>query len=190
MRIAIIGGGIGGLSAALAFRQFGFEPQVFEQAPELLEVGAAIAVWPNAMRLLQRLGVGESVIQHAGVIEQVRWLTQDGTPLNHVHFQPEDAPALALHRAELQRALVRALPANSIHLGHVFLDCHQEEDFVTARFANGSSIECDVLIGADGLHSQVRKQFLDDEPPSFPATVAAGAELRTPPLLQRWPALP
>ena len=167
MRIAIIGGGIGGLSASLALRQFGFEPEVFEQAPELLEVGAAIAVWPNAMRLLQRLGIGGTVVQHAGVIEQVRWLTQDGTPLNHVRLQPTDAPAVALHRAELQSALVRALPANSIHLGHVFVGCRQEGALVNARFAGGSSIDCDLLIGADGLHSQVRKQFLDDQPPSF-----------------------
>ena len=66
MRIAIIGGGIGGLTAALALRQFGFEPKVFEQAPVLLEVGAAIIMWPNAMRVLHRLGLAESVRQHAG----------------------------------------------------------------------------------------------------------------------------
>ena len=165
MRIAIIGGGIGGLSASLALRQFGFEPEVFEQAPELLEVGAAIAVWPNAMRLLQALGIGETVIQHAGVIEQVRWLTEDGSPLNQMRFQPTDAPAVALHRAELQSVLLRALPENSIHLGHVFLGWQQEGDVVSGRFADGSSIACDLLIGADGLHSQVRTQLLDDGPP-------------------------
>ena len=66
MRIAIIGGGIGGLTAALALRQFGFEPTIFEQAPELLEVGAAILMWPNAMRVLHRLGLAEAVRQHGG----------------------------------------------------------------------------------------------------------------------------
>jgi 2-polyprenyl-6-methoxyphenol hydroxylase-like FAD-dependent oxidoreductase len=166
MRIAIIGGGIGGLSASLALRQFGFEPEVFEQAPELLEVGAAIAVWPNAMRLLQRLGIGEAVIQHAGIIEEVRWRTQDGRSLNQVRFQKTDAPAVALHRAELQSVLVRALPADSIHLGHVFLGWQQKGDVVTARFADGSAVECDLLIGADGLHSHVRGQLLADGPPT------------------------
>jgi 2-polyprenyl-6-methoxyphenol hydroxylase-like FAD-dependent oxidoreductase len=166
MRIAIIGSGIGGLSASLALRQFGFEPEVFEQAPQLLEVGAAIAVWPNAMRLLRDLGLGETVIQHAGIIEQVRWLTEDGRLLNHVRFQQTDAPAVALHRAELLSVLLGALPANSIHLGRVFLGWQQERDVVSARFADGPSIECDLLIGADGLHSRVRTQLLDDGPPS------------------------
>src|ERR1043166_4427824 len=61
MRIVIVGGGVGGLSAAVALRREGFEPQVFEQAPALLEVGAAIAVWPNAMRVLRRLGRADAV---------------------------------------------------------------------------------------------------------------------------------
>ena len=73
-KIAIIGGGIGGLASALALRQVGYAPEVFEQAPELLEVGAAIALWPNAMRILEQLGLGEEILHHAGTIEQVRWL--------------------------------------------------------------------------------------------------------------------
>src|SRR3981189_3086805 len=82
--IAIIGGGIGGLTAALALRQFGFEPEVFEQAPALLDVGAAIAVWPNAMRILEQLGLSEKIMQQAGVIKQVRWLDCHGKILNQV----------------------------------------------------------------------------------------------------------
>jgi len=61
VRIAIIGGGIGGLTAALALRQYGFEPEVFEQAPALLDVGAAIAIWPNAMRVLTRLNLADKI---------------------------------------------------------------------------------------------------------------------------------
>lgn len=167
MRIAIIGGGIGGLSTALALRQSGFAPDVFEQAPELLEVGAAIAVWPNAMRILQRLGVGETVLQHAGVIEQVRWLNQDGRLIREVRLPPTDAPAVALHRAELQSELLHALPEKSIHLGHPFEAYDREGDTINARFADGSLIECDMLVGADGLHSHVRAQLLGDAPPSF-----------------------
>src|SRR5215471_9409183 len=120
MRIAIIGGGIGGLNTALALRKFGFEPQVFEQAPDLLEVGAAILMWPNAMRVLHRLGLAETIRQHGGILNQARWLTRDGKLLKDFRLPKTDVPAVALHRAELQRTLLQALPRDSIHLGHVF----------------------------------------------------------------------
>src|SRR5690349_749457 len=94
MRIAIIGGGIGGLTAALALRQFGFEPQIFEQAPHLLEVGAAILMWPNATRVLHRLGVADTIRRRGAVLEKSRWLTRDGKLLNQFSFPKTDVPAL------------------------------------------------------------------------------------------------
>ena len=166
MRIAIIGGGIGGLTAALAFRQFGFEPQIFEQAPHLLEVGAAILMWPNAMRVLHRLGVADTIRGHGGALENSRWLTRDGKLLNQFSFPRTDLPAVALHRADLQQALVHALPQDSIHLDHVFEAYDQLPDRIVARFNGATSFECDVLIGADGLHSRAREQLLNDGAPT------------------------
>jgi len=165
MRIAIIGGGIGGLTAALALRQFGFEPEVFEQAPELLEVGAAIIMWPNAMRILDRLELGDAVRQHGGVVEQTHWLKHNGRLLNQVRLPKTDAPAVALHRAELQKILLHALPQDSIHLGHVFEGWEQPPDRIILHLRDRAPLECDVLIGADGLHSRARMQLLDDGPP-------------------------
>lgn len=165
MRIAIVGGGIGGLTAALALRQFGFEPQVFEQAPELLEVGAAIIMWPNAMRVLHRLGLAEMVRHDGGTLENACWLRRDGRLLNQFALPKTDLPAIVLHRAHLQQALLGALPPDSIHLGHVFEACEQQSDVVAAKFADGSSLEFDLLIGADGLHSHVRAKLLNDGPP-------------------------
>jgi 2-polyprenyl-6-methoxyphenol hydroxylase-like FAD-dependent oxidoreductase len=165
MRIAIIGGGIGGLTAALALRQFGFEPTIFEQAPELLEVGAAILMWPNAMRVLHRLGVATAVRQHGAVLEQAIWLNQDGKQLNRFQLPKSDEPAIALHRADLQELLVEALPRESIHLGHVFDKFEQRQKDLVVHFTNGASTECDVLIGADGLHSRARFQLLNDGQP-------------------------
>jgi 2-polyprenyl-6-methoxyphenol hydroxylase-like FAD-dependent oxidoreductase len=178
--IAIIGGGIGGLSAALALREFGFEPEVFEQAPALLDVGAAIAIWPNAMRILERLGIAEKIVERAGVIKQVRWLNQEGKLLNTVRIskhtaeattintirQPE-APAVAVHRADLQYTLLHALPSSSIHLGSVFLNLQQDGKQIYAHFANREPIACELLIGADGLHSHMRSQVVDDGPPIY-----------------------
>jgi len=166
MRIAIIGGGIGGLTAALALRQFGFEPVVFEQAPELLEAGAAILMWPNAMRVLHRLGLAETIRQHGGILEHARWMNRDGKLLNHFQLPKTEMPAVALHRSELQRALLQALPQNSIHLGHVFESYEQLSDRIVAHFSSGSSFESDVLIAADGLHSRARAQLLNDGPPA------------------------
>jgi len=167
MRVVIVGGGIGGLTAALALRREGFGPEVFEQAPALLEVGAAIVVWPNAMRVLRMLGVGESVLERGGLLRHARWLNQDGRIFEHFTLPGEDATGVALHRADLQGALLRALPPDSIHLGKTFEDFRQERGEVRARFADGSEAACDVLVAADGLHSRARAQLLGDGAPVY-----------------------
>ena len=115
-RIAIIGAGIGGLTTAIALRQFGFKPEIFEQAPLLLDVGAAIALWSNAMRVLRALNLEDQVLQKAGVIEQIKWVDQHGRLINSVKLrsgQDSDVPCVALHRADLQRILLDARRRNS-----------------------------------------------------------------------------
>lgn len=183
MRVAIIGGGIGGLAAALSLRRAGFEVEVFEQAPELLDIGAAIAVWPNAMRVLQNLGLGEEILKHAGVIEHVQWLEHDGRLLKHFKLPQTPAPAVALHRADLQHVLQRAIPGQLLHLGSHFEGFEQfpQEKRIAARFADGSLVECELLIGADGLHSRTREQLLGDGQPVYRGyTVWRGITERTP----------
>ena len=166
VQIAIIGGGIGGLTAALTLRQAGFEPQVFEQAPALLDVGAAIAIWPNAMRVLQHVQLADKILARAGVMKEIRWLDQHGRLINRVSIsETSDPPAVALHRADLQDTLLHALPEASINLGHMLTDQKQQRDKMIATFANGDTCEADFLIGADGIHSRVRSQFLNDGDP-------------------------
>ncbi|MET0646644.1 MAG: FAD-dependent monooxygenase, partial [Pyrinomonadaceae bacterium] len=167
MRVLIVGGGIGGLAAALALRREGFEPAVYERAPELLEVGAAIAVWPNAFRVLERLGLGEAVLARAGRIQRARWLGRGGREYNRFTFPETGWPAVALHRADLQGALLRALPQGSVHLGKTFVGFEVEREEVRARFEDGTEVVCDVLVGADGLHSRVRAQLLGDGEPVY-----------------------
>ena len=182
MRIAIIGGGIGGLTAALALRQFGFEPQVFEQAPNLLEVGAAILMWPNAMRVLDRLGLATPIRAQGAVLEKARWLRRDGKLLNQFQLPKSDVPAVALHRADLQHTLLQALPQDTIHLGHVFEGYEQSPDQIIAHFDDARSLACDVLIAADGIHSRARIQLLNDGPPTDHGYVAwRGVAPHTPP---------
>ena len=166
VRIAIIGGGIGGLTAALALRQCGFESEVFEQAPALLDVGSAIALWPNATRVLDWLQLGDKILERAGVLEEVRWLDQQGHLINCVRISGERRfPSVALHRADLQHVLLQALPETSIHLGHTLVDYKHRGDRIIASFANSHTVQANFLIAADGVHSRVRAQFIDDGDP-------------------------
>ncbi|HSE30296.1 MAG TPA: FAD-dependent monooxygenase [Pyrinomonadaceae bacterium] len=160
--IAIIGGGIGGLSTAIALRQHGFEAEVFEQAPVLLDLGAAIALWPNAMRALQHLQIAEKILNTAGVINEIRWLTHDGRTLNSIRIDNPNTPAVAVHRADLQRILLNALSSSVVHLGHSFLAARFRTGSTTVEFKDQSSVSCSYLIGADGVHSQVRLQISDE----------------------------
>ncbi|HEY6806574.1 MAG TPA: FAD-dependent monooxygenase [Pyrinomonadaceae bacterium] len=170
-RIAIIGGGIGGLTTAIALRKFGFESEVYEQAPALLDVGAAIALWPNAMRVFEQLDLTNNILEYAGVMREIQWLDQNGRPLNKVTLaessENKSAPAVALHRADLQNVLLGELPSSSIHLGHSLLDYEQHPDHVVGNFANGHASESEFLIGADGVHSKVRLQLLGDSSPIY-----------------------
>lgn len=169
VRIAIIGGGIGGLTTAVALRHFGFDPKVYEQAPALLDVGAAIAIWPNAIRVLQKLNLADKVIERAGEIKAIQWLDHNGHLINRVSLGDivVKSAAVALHRADLQEVLLDAVPQNSVYLGRSFIDYSQTGKQVTVHFANGNSIETDILIAADGIHSKVRAKFLNDAPPSY-----------------------
>jgi salicylate hydroxylase len=171
VRIAITGGGIGGLTTAIALRQVGFEPEVYEQAPELIDVGAAIAIWPNAMRVLERLNLVDKILERAGVMEEIRWLDQNGRLINKVSISEtradRRASAVALHRADLQSILLHALPPSSIHLGYTLVSHTQRGDKMIATFANGHAVETNFLIGADGIHSRMRAQFINDGEPIF-----------------------
>lgn len=178
VRIAIAGGGIGGLTAALALREFGFEAEVYEQAPALLDVGAAIAIWPNAMRVLERLGLGPMIREHAGEMAEIRWLDQRGNLLNRVSI----ANAVALHRADLQSTLLHALPEQSIRLGEQLIAYDTRNDKVVATFVSGTEIEADFLVGADGIHSRARTQLLGNDEPIYRGyTVWRSIALEAPP---------
>jgi 2-polyprenyl-6-methoxyphenol hydroxylase-like FAD-dependent oxidoreductase len=177
VRIAIAGGGIGGLTVALALKEFGFEAEVYEQAPALLDVGAAIAIWPNAMRVLERLGLGTMIREHAGEMAEIRWLNQHGNLINRVSI----SNAVALHRADLQSTLLKALPPGWIKLGHNLVDYEALEHKVVAKFHNGQEIEADFLIGADGIHSRVRNQIVGQADPTYRGyTVWRGIALEAP----------
>lgn len=166
-QIAIIGGGIGGLSTAIALRHYGFETEVFEQAPALLDLGAAIALWPNALRALQHLGIADKILDAAGVMNEIRWLTFEGKTLNRVRIDNAETPAVALHRADLQKILLETVPQSTINLNCSFVGHEEADGIITAKFANEKEVMCKILVGADGIHSDVRAAILDAALPHF-----------------------
>jgi salicylate hydroxylase len=178
LRIAVIGGGIGGLTAGLALLQSGFEVEVYEQAPELTEGGGGINMAPNATRVLRRLGLAGG-LDREGVrplrTHQRRW--QDGrtlqrAPLNPLCEELYGAPHMTIHRADLLSVIAAAFPAERVHLGHRLVGVADRDDGAEACFDNGVRIAADVLVGADGIHSAVRAALFGDEPPDFAGCVA------------------
>lgn len=178
MRIIVIGAGIGGLAAALTLRRSGFEVQVFEQAAELREVGAGIQISPNASRILRRLGL-EEPMRRMGVRPQAivirRW--DDGRelarqPLADACERNFGAPYYNFHRADLLDILSAAIPDGVLHLDHRCDGLTQHSDRVEVQFHNGTTADADVVVGADGIHSTVRKAIMGPESPRFSGHVA------------------
>jgi salicylate hydroxylase len=178
LSIAIIGGGIGGLAAALSLLRAGLDAHVYERARTLSEVGAGIQVSPNASRILHRFGLADSLAE-MGVKplawHQRRW--DDGRTL--LRTELGDAveaafgfPHYQMHRADVLATLVRAVPRERLHVGHRLIGLVDHGDRVEADFENGARISADALVGADGIHSTVRHVVFGPETPHFTGCVA------------------
>jgi 2-polyprenyl-6-methoxyphenol hydroxylase-like FAD-dependent oxidoreductase len=171
MRALVIGGGIGGLSAGRALRQSGLDVAVFERAPEVeqIQVGGAIHVWHNGMRGLQRLGLADQVAEIGGpaaVVQTAEMRNWRGRLLTSWSVQDVErevgAPTLGVRRPDLHRVLAGGLEAGELHLGRELTTYVQRDGGVVATFADGSEERGDLLIGADGLRSTVRRVLLGD----------------------------
>src|ERR1700719_3764855 len=117
-KIGIIGGGIGGIAAALALRQAGVDAVVYEKAPRLQEVGAGMMLWPNATRVLRELGLLESVVAQSGPNTNFLVRASSGKVLMNIALGQFDVPAVCIRRADLLAILLAALPSECIRLGH------------------------------------------------------------------------
>jgi salicylate hydroxylase len=178
LKVVIIGAGIGGLAAACALRQRGIEVEVYESAPALGEVGAGVQLGPNAVKVLNALGLAKD-------LEKCTF-----EPLNRIHLNWDDAslrarepmrdhylniygaPYRTAHRAALHRTLQEAIPAEHIHLGRTCVDVSTDSDTAIARFQDGSAVEADVIVGADGIRSNVRMSLFGASQPRFTKSVA------------------
>ncbi len=171
-RVAIIGGGIGGLTAANALRRAGVEVSVYEAAGELKEIGAGVALHANAMRVLRFIGVEDAVRKVSGRTEYA--VTRDGitgrviSRTNRARYaELHGIEPATVHRADLLDVLAAALPEGVASLAKRCVSVESTGSSAVARFADGTEAEADVIIGADGIHSPVRTSLFGPDAPRF-----------------------
>src|SRR5438874_12104540 len=171
-RIAIVGGGVGGLAAALALERQRAEIVICEQSPALNEIGAGLNLSPNALMALRVLGVEDAVIARGSESDFMvirNW--KSGRIISRMRRgafrQQFGAPNLTVHRADLLDVLCGALKTVDLRFGARCIAVEQCDRSGVARLADGSEIEADIIVGADGIHSVVRKTLFGPDAPRF-----------------------
>jgi salicylate hydroxylase/6-hydroxynicotinate 3-monooxygenase len=177
VRIAVIGAGMGGLTAAAALRRAGIEVDVYEQAEHFLRIGAGIQVASNPMKVLRVFGLEQKLSAKAFQPQSKRSRDYDTGALRAEYDMSQvaarfGAPHMVMHRGDLHAALVSLLPDKLIHRGRKLISVDQDSDCVTMRFADGSEARADAVIAADGTHSVVRSLLFGAERPTFTGRVA------------------
>ncbi|MFL5073024.1 MAG: FAD-dependent monooxygenase [Xanthobacteraceae bacterium] len=180
-RMAIVGGGIGGLTAALALLRRGIDVDVYEQAPELKEVGAGVQISSNGTRVLYALGLQEAVERVSSIptAKEIRLWSTGQTwklfDLGAISIELYGFPYVLMHRRDLHGILAEAiggLKPDALHLGMRCIDVAQSDTSVTLRFASGETAQAPLAIGADGVHSQVRASLFGAGAAQFTGCIA------------------
>jgi len=189
LNVVIVGGGIGGLFAANALIAHGLRVSVHEQAPALGEIGAGVFLTPNSVRHLQRVGLGPSVEKwgvRVGAGSQ--YFRHDGAPIAPVQVTDSSGwnATFGMHRADLVEMLAKALPAGVVHTGHRGAGFEPIGDIARVSFADGGVAEGDLVIAADGIHSEFRHHVAPPSRPVFHGSVAYRGVLPHA-LIPHWP---
>jgi salicylate hydroxylase len=173
--VVVVGGGIGGLFAANALIAHGLRVSVYEQAPSLGEVGAGVFLTPNSVRHLQRVDLGPSVEKRgARVGFESQYFRHDGTPIAPVQVTDSSGwnATFGMHRADLVEMLAATLPPEVVHTGHRCTGFEQTGNVARVSFDNGAIVEADLVIAADGIHSELRQHVTPPSRPVFHGSVA------------------
>ena len=175
LNVVIVGGGIGGLFAANALIAQGLRVSVYEQAPSLGEVGAGVFITPNSVRQLQRVGLAPLVERSgARVGPGSHYFRHDGTPIAPVQVTDSAGwnATFGMHRADLVELLASTLGAEMVHTGHRCTGFAQDDNVARVSFANGAVVEGDIVIGCDGIHSELRPYVFLPSRPVFSGSIA------------------
>jgi 2-polyprenyl-6-methoxyphenol hydroxylase-like FAD-dependent oxidoreductase len=169
---AIIGGGIGGLTLAIAMRKKGFDVTVYEAAPRLKPVGAGLGLAGNAMKAFEEIGMDKEILRVSQVLQKVSIMDHRGRQLMVTDSEKISRTYgvvnnFAIHRADLHNILLRQLPPEIVQLGKSLERLQQGADHVILHFRDGSQVEAGYAIAADGIHSPVRAQFLPKAIPRY-----------------------
>jgi salicylate hydroxylase len=201
-RVAVVGGGLGGLTLAIALRQCGVAATVFERTPELRTVGAAVGLAANGNRLLERIRLGAGLAAVSTVPSELvyrhwrdgRVLVRHPIGLDDAYRQRFGAPLYGLHRSDFQQLLSARFGTGDLRLGHDVSGLRETPSGITLEFADGGSFDADIVVGADGVHSTVRGCVTTEQPPIYSGTsgfrglvpVEALPSLPDPLALQYW----
>ncbi len=178
LRIIIVGAGIGGLAAAVALRQRGFEVEIFERSSKLEEAGAGLQIGPNGVKVLRALGLEDELMRNAFEPFSIMSITWDEgrlrfrQPLKAVAREKYGAPYMSAHRVDLHNMLRRATGDTPLHLGANCVGAETVGGTAVARFADGSTAEADIVVGADGIRSAIRAQHFGADRPRFTEMMA------------------
>jgi salicylate hydroxylase len=174
LRVAIIGGGIGGAAAAAALVQRGMDVRLYEQATALAEVGAGVAIQPNGVRAMQALGLGDALRRFGARFVDPQFRRRDGS-FAAAMWPPELASKIeffGMHRADLLAMLVDRLSPGVVSIGHRCVGFEQDGEEATVIFANGDRATADVVIAADGIHSSLQRYVVAPSAPHYSGSVA------------------
>ena len=179
VRIAIIGAGIGGLTAAACLRRVGLDVRIYEQARGFTRLGAGIQQAPNSIRVLYALGLKDKLLAQGFQPDSNDSRDHDSGRLTNSHALGQSVrdrhgvPYFLMHRGDLHAMLAELVPPDIVGLDHRLVGLeHAADRGVRMRFGNGEAAEADVVIGADGVHSVVREVMLGKERPRFTGRVA------------------
>ncbi len=175
LRVAIVGGGIGGLFCAGALLDRGIDVRVYEQAAALGEIGAGVFMTPNSLRQLERFGLLPAVEDAGALIgPNSAFFRDDGTPIaGRVSSDSSGKGRIyGMHRADLIEILAGSLPGGTVVPGHRCTGVEQDADGVRLTFANGATAEADVAVGADGIHSVLQGHVVEPSTPVPSGSVA------------------